>query len=110
MNAAASSMWRRPRACPEERERRRVMALREDRTVPNASGCAGCRAAVLVECVHEIVRDLLGGPPLYLPTLQHEDRLAVFHEGDLRRRRGVAGEIPACPGRGFGILPREHRR
>lgn len=69
----------------------------------------GTRAEV-VERLNQIVRDVVGRPALDLPALEHEDNIAVFHEGDLRRGRGVAGEVAASARGRVRILTRENRR
>src|SRR5690348_7731964 len=57
-------------------------------------------SAVLVECLDEVLSDVLRRSTLDLPTLEHEHQLAILEQSNRRRRRRIAGEV----------LPRALRR
>ena len=40
-------------------------------------------STVLLECLYQILRDLLGGAPLDLTPLEHEGDLAILEQRDL---------------------------
>ncbi len=63
---------------------------------------------MLVVCRLQRIGDLQGMTPLDLVALHHVDELAVLHQGNGRRRRGVTSEVLARPLGRFQILASEH--
>ena len=80
----ATAVARRRCAPPKPSRARRAAAAAagEGEGVRRASRAA--RLAVLLERLDEVVRDLLGAPPLDLVALEHEHEAPVLEERDLR--------------------------
>jgi hypothetical protein len=64
--------------------------------------------AVKAECFLQIIRDGFRGTAFDPFSVQHEHQLAVSHQGDTGRRRGLWGEILPGTFSGLNILTREY--